>query len=57
MKKADFLTKLKNEKKLKLVEPSENLSKSYLNKSESNLFSAKLLFEHKKFEEAVRYFL
>ena len=53
MKKVNFLVKLHKENKLKLVEPSEEIKKSYLEKSESNLISAKLLFNHGRLEEAV----
>ena len=53
MKKINFLNKLKKEKKLELVDPSEEISKSYLEKSESNLISAKILLENNRLEEAV----
>lgn len=53
MKKQAFLNKLKREKKLELVEPSEEMKDSYLEKSESNLISAKILFENKRLEEAI----
>lgn len=49
----NFLAKLKKEGKLKVVESSEEIKESYLAKSESNLISAKLLFENNKLEEAV----
>lgn len=48
-----FLNKLFLQKKLKLVEPSKEIRNSYFEKSESNLDSAKLLFENNKFEESV----
>jgi hypothetical protein len=35
MKKAGFLTRLKKENKISLVEPSEEIKESYLKKSES----------------------
>ena len=41
------------EGKLKLVEPSEEIKKSYIEKSESNLSSAKILLENDKFEESI----
>ncbi len=41
MKELDFLKKIMNEGKLKLVEPSEEIKESYLRKSESYLDSAK----------------
>ena len=53
MKRADFLTKLKKEGKLNLVEPSEEIKQSYLEKSESNLVSAKILLENNRLEESV----
>ena len=40
MKSVDFLKTLKKESKLSLIEPSEIVSKSYVEKSESNLESA-----------------
>jgi len=49
----EFLTKLVKQGKLKLVEPSENLFKSYLAKSSSNFDSARILLENDKLEEAV----
>ena len=49
----DFLNKLYQTKKLQFVEPSEEISKSYFLKSESNLESAKILLEQNKLEEAV----
>ncbi|MFH1151869.1 MAG: HEPN domain-containing protein [Nanoarchaeota archaeon] len=53
MKKINFLIKLQKEGKLKMVEPSGEMKKSYLNKSESNLISSKILFENNLFEEAI----
>ena len=53
MKKSDFLEKLREEGKLKLVEPSEEVKQAYLRKSASYLDSAKLLLENEKLEEAV----
>lgn len=53
MKKETFLSKLKKEGKIELVEPSEEIKESYLNKSESNLESAKILLESGKLEESV----
>ncbi|MEK6917986.1 MAG: HEPN domain-containing protein [Nanoarchaeota archaeon] len=49
----NFLIKLKKEKKISLVEPSDELRKSYLQKSESNLISAKLLLKNGRLEESV----
>jgi len=53
MRKSDFLKKLKEEGKLKLVEPSEEVKQAYLQKSSSYIDSAKLLLKNKKLEEAV----
>lgn len=49
----NFLAKLKKEGKLKIVESSEEVKESYLEKSESNLISAKLLLDNDRLEEAV----
>jgi uncharacterized protein (UPF0332 family) len=53
MIKLSFLAKLKKEGKLSLVEPSNEIKQSYIQKSESNLFSAKILVNNNKLEEAV----
>lgn len=53
MKSSDFLNKLKEESKLALVEPSEEISSSYSAKSENCLRSAKILFEEKIYENSV----
>lgn len=53
MKKIIFLVKLKQEGKLQLVEPSEEIKQSYLDKSESNLISAKILLNSNRLEESV----
>ena len=53
MKKINFLIKLKKERKLELIEPSEEIKESYIKKSESNLMSAKILSENNKLEESV----
>jgi uncharacterized protein (UPF0332 family) len=52
MKKQDFLNKLKREKKLELVEPSEEIKQSYLKKAEDCLKSAKILFSNKLYENS-----
>lgn len=49
----NFLGKLKKQKKLELVESSEEIKQSYLEKSESNFISAKILLENKRLEESV----
>lgn len=53
MTKANFLSKLKKENKLELVDPSEEIKESYIKKSESSLVSAKILFDNEKLEEAI----
>ena len=53
MKKINFLNKLLKEKKIEIVEPSEEIKKSCLKKSESSLESAKILLENDKFEESI----
>lgn len=53
MAKLSFLAKLRREGKLSLIEPSEEIKQSYIEKSESNLFSAKILVKNNKLEEAV----
>ena len=53
MRRADFLAKLREEGKLELTEPSENIKSAYIAKSESHLISAKLLLESSRLEESV----
>ncbi len=53
MKKLNFLDKLKNEKTLKIVEPSEEISNSYIIKSEKCIQVAKLAFNAGIYENAV----
>jgi uncharacterized protein (UPF0332 family) len=53
MKKPSFLDKLKEEQSLKLVEPSEEISKSYLIKGENCARVAKLAFNDGIYENAV----
>jgi uncharacterized protein (UPF0332 family) len=53
MKNKDFLIKIFGEGKIELVEPSENIKDSYIEKSESNLISAKILLENNRLEEAM----
>ena len=48
-----FLIKLYKEKKLQIVEPSEEICESYIEKSESNLVSSKILYDKNCLEEAV----
>lgn len=53
MKKQGFFVKLHQEGKLQLVEPSEEITESYLTKSDSHLESAKLLSNNDRLEECV----
>lgn len=53
MKKINFLKKLSKEDKLKSIELSEEIKNSYIEKSESNLISAKILLENNRLEESV----
>jgi len=53
MREQRFLAKLQKEGKLKLVNPSEEIKESYIEKSESNLISAKILLENDRLEEAI----
>ena len=53
MKKPGFLNKLRKEGKLSLVEPSEEIKQAYIEKSDSNLASAKILLQNNRLEEAV----
>lgn len=52
MKKQDFLSKLKKEGKLTLVDSSEEISSSYLLKSDNSLRSAKILLESKLYDDS-----
>ncbi|MEK6938608.1 MAG: HEPN domain-containing protein [Nanoarchaeota archaeon] len=53
MKKSNFLDKLREEGSLKIVEPSEEISESYLIKSEKCFRVAKLAFDAGIYENAV----
>lgn len=53
MNKINFLNKLKKDRKLELVEPSEEIKESYIIKSDSNLTSSKILLNNDKLEEFV----
>jgi len=53
MVKFKFLNILKSKGKLKLVGPSHEVMRSYLEKSESNLISSKILLENNRLEESV----
>lgn len=53
MKKQNFLSKLREEGKLDLVEPSDEICASYLEKAGKCLKSANLLFKHELYENSV----
>lgn len=53
MKKQSFLGKLAKDGSLKLVEPSNEISKSYIEKSNNSLRSAKILVKNNLFEDSV----
>lgn len=53
MSEISFLNKLKKEGKIYLVHSSEEVKKSYFEKSESNLVSAKILLGNNLLEESV----
>ncbi|MBN1896157.1 MAG: HEPN domain-containing protein [Candidatus Aenigmarchaeota archaeon] len=53
MRRIGFLSKLKKEGKLEMVEPSDNVMKSYLAKSGSNTESANILLRSGHLEESV----
>lgn len=53
MKKSGFLNKLKKEKKLTLVETSEEIAKSYISKSEKCMQVAKLALNAGIYENAI----
>ena len=53
MKKIIFLIKLKNEGKLEIIEPSDEVTESYLQKAESHFEAAKILLASNKLEECV----
>lgn len=48
-----FMRRLVGEKKIQLVESSEDISQSYTKKSENSLKAAKLLLENDLYEESV----
>ncbi len=52
MNEMNFLRKLKNEGKIELVEPSEEMRLSYLKKSEDCLISAKILLQNQLYENS-----
>lgn len=52
MKKPSFLSKLKAEDRLKLVEPSEDICNSYIEKADNCLKSAKILLQNNLYENS-----
>ena len=53
MKKANFLSELREKGKLELVEPSEEIKESYLRKADNCLKSAKILLENDLYENSI----
>ncbi len=53
MKKINFLNKLVKDKKLELVDSSDEIKESYIKKSASNLNSAEILLNNNKLEESI----
>ncbi len=53
MRKISFLAKLMKEGKLKIVDPSENMKESYVEKSKRSLKSAVILLENNLVENSV----
>ena len=49
----NFLNKLKRQGKLELAESSDEIKQSYLEKSESNFISAKILLKNNRLEESI----
>lgn len=52
MKRQNFLNKILEEGKLELIEPSEEMKLSYLQKAENCLKSAKILFQNQLYENS-----
>ena len=53
MKDRDFLTKAAKAGQLDIVEPSDNIFQSYLNKSENCIKAAELLIDNKLYENSI----
>jgi len=53
MRKPSFLSKLKREGKIYLVEPSEEICSSYLEKAENCLKSASILLDNRLYENSI----
>lgn len=52
MKEIIFLKKVRKEKKIELIEPSEEMKSSYLIKAENCLKSSKILFQNQLYENS-----
>lgn len=52
MKKTNFLTKLREEEKLSLTEPSEEVCTSYMLKSDNSLKAARILLENGLYDDS-----
>jgi uncharacterized protein (UPF0332 family) len=50
---SSFIKKLEQEEKIKIVEPSDEVATSYLEKSERSLLSAKTLIKIQNYDDAV----
>jgi uncharacterized protein (UPF0332 family) len=53
MKTREFLVKLKTDKKLRIVEPSEEVSSAYLKKAEKCIIASRLLMKEKLYENSI----
>lgn len=53
MRKHSFLHKLRNEGKLELVDPSEEIFDSYIEKADNSLKSAKILLRNELYENSI----
>ena len=53
MKKSGFLNELMKEGKIQLIEPSEEMSKSYFEKSKNSMKSAKILLKNNLYENSI----
>jgi len=53
MKKSNFLSELAKKGKIKISEPSQQVSNSYLKKSENSLKSAKILLKSELYENSI----
>ncbi|MDO9537326.1 MAG: HEPN domain-containing protein [Thermoplasmata archaeon] len=54
MRKSSFLSRLKADRILELVEPSEEICSSYLKKADDCLRSSRLLLENELFENSIQ---